>query len=309
MIKPRAIQSGDRLAVVAPSSAFKREEFDEGIAELLRLGFEPVYDDSLFERARYLAGPAATRAAAIQKAWTDPTIAGVVCVRGGYGSAQVLPLLDAAAARKAAKPFVGYSDVTAVLTYLTLHAGLVAFHGPMLAGRLALGSDGYDRASFEHALCRPAPMGDLVPDGLETVRPGDARGPIFGGTMTQLLASFGTPYAFAPPAGSLLFLDEVAERPYRLDRMLTQLKQAGLLAQAAGVIVGELPECDEGEIRGRQVVADLLADFHGPVVIGFPSGHTNGPAMTIPLGVASRIVADRRPRVVIEESAVVPRSG
>ena len=120
MKKPRALRSGDRLAVVAPASAFKREDFDRGIAELRQLGFEPVYDESVFARQGYLAGSAATRARALQAAWCDPTVAGIIGVRGGYGSAQVLPLLDPHEAARSAKAFIGYSDLTALLTFLTV---------------------------------------------------------------------------------------------------------------------------------------------------------------------------------------------
>jgi muramoyltetrapeptide carboxypeptidase len=306
MLKPRALSPGARLAVVAPASAFKREEFDDGICEIRRLGFEPVYDESVFERQRYLAGSADTRAIALRRAWRDPSIAGVIGVRGGYGSAQVLPLLDRDEARAAAKPFIGYSDLTSVLTFLTVGCGVVAFHGPMLAGRLARGADGYHAATFLSALTRRDPMGELAPPGLETVRAGEARGPLFGGTITQLLSSLATPFAFSPPQGCVLFLEEIGERPYRLDRMLTQLAQSGILARASAVVVGELPHCNEpgGDLTGRSVVADLLAEFPGPVLIGFPSGHTTGPAMTLPLGVSCRVIGGAVPRLIIEESAV-----
>jgi muramoyltetrapeptide carboxypeptidase len=306
MRKPRALAAGDRLAIVAPASPFTREEFDGGLQEIRRLGFVPVYDESVFARERYVAGTPVVRAAAIHAAWRDPAIAGVIGVRGGYGSAQLLPLLDRDEARRAAKPFIGYSDLTSVLTFLTLACDLVAFHGPMLAGRLGRGADGYDEDTFVRALCRREPVGELAPAGLEAVRPGEAGGVLLGGTLTQLLASLGTPYAFAPPDGYVLFLDEVGERPYRLDRMVTQLAQAGLLARASAVVIGELPKCDEpsGDPRARAVMADLFADFHGPVLIGFPSGHTVGPAMTLPFGVAARVLAGPRPRLVIEESAV-----
>ena len=121
-------------------------------------------------------------------------------------------------------------------------------------------------------------MGELAPTGLDAIRPGEAAGPLFGGTLTQLLASLGTPFAFAPPQGYVLFLDEVGERPYRLDRMVTQLRQTGLLARASAVVIGELPRCDEpsGDPTARAVMADLFGDFPGPVLIGFPSGHTVG---------------------------------
>jgi muramoyltetrapeptide carboxypeptidase len=306
MIKPRALKRGDRLAVIAPASAFKRDEFDAGVAELNRLGFRPTFDEGVFARERYLAGSAALRAAAVRKAWADPEIAGIVCVRGGFGSAQLLPLLDKAEAARARKPLIGYSDVTSLLTFLTLHCNLVAFHGPMLAGRFDRGAAGYDRESFERAVSRPEPMGELACAALEVIRPGEVRGPLLGGTMTQLLASLGTPYDFNPPHGCVLFLEEVAERPYRLERMLTQLQQAGLLSRAAGIVLGELPRCDEpdGATTGRGVIAEVLHDFPGPVVVGFPSGHTDGPAMTLPLGVGVRLIASGRPRLVVEENAV-----
>jgi muramoyltetrapeptide carboxypeptidase len=306
MIKPCALRPGDRLAVVAPASPFVRHEFDEGIEEIRRLGFVPVYDDSVFARQRYVAGPAELRAAAIHAAWRDPSIAGVIGVRGGYGSAQLLPLLDRDEARRARKPFIGYSDLTSILTFLTIGCGLVAFHGPMLAGRLARGEDGYDRDSLLKALCRREPMGELTAPALESIRHGEAGGPLFGGTLTQLLASLATPFAFDPPAGHVLFLDEVGERPYRLDRMITQWRQSGLLARASAVVIGELPRCSEpsGEPSVRAVIADLFEGFPGPVLIDFPSGHTGGPAMTLPLGVACRVVGGGRPRLVIEESAV-----
>ena len=306
MLKPRALEPGSRLAVVAPASGFKREEFDQGIAELCRLGFTPVYDDSVFERCRYVAGSPGVRADAIRKALNDPSIAGIIAVRGGYGSAQILPLLDRQEIQRARKPFIGYSDLTALLTFLTTACDLVAFHGPMLAGRLGRGAEGYDHDSFVNAVCRREPLGELTTPAVETVKSGEARGPLYGGTLTNLLASLGTPFAFSPPQGHVLFLDEAGERPYRLDRMLTQLRQSGLMARAAAVVVGELPRCDEpsGDPTGRSVVADVFSDFSGPVLIGFPSGHTAGPAMTLPLGVTCRVVADKRPRLVIEEAAV-----
>jgi muramoyltetrapeptide carboxypeptidase len=306
MLKPRALVRGDRLALVAPASPFNREEFDRGVEEIRRLGFEAVFDDSVFARKQYVAGAAEVRASALRSAWRDPSIGGIVGVRGGYGSAQVLPLLDAAEARRACKVFVGYSDLTAILTFLTLACGVVAFHGPMIERRLSRSTQGYDQRSFLGALSRTEPLGELAPAGVESIRSGEAVGPLLGGTLTQLLASLGTPFAFDPPTGYVLFLDEVSERPYRLDRQVTQLRQSGLLGRASAVVIGELPKCDEpsGDLTGRGVMADLLADFPGPVIIGFPSGHTFGPPVTLPFGVTCRVIADAKPRIVIEEAAV-----
>jgi muramoyltetrapeptide carboxypeptidase len=306
MLKPRALEPGDRLAVIAPASGFKRDDFDRGIAELRTLGFEPVYDDSVFARHLYVAGAAEVRAKAIRRALIDPAVAGLVGARGGFGSAHVLPWLDRDEVRRARKPLIGYSDLTTLLSYVTTGCGVVAFHGPMVADRFCGGAAAYDRASFLQAVTRRDPAGELSPEHVEAITHGDATGMLLGGTLTQLVASLGTPFAFCPPPGFVLFLEEVGERPYRLDRMVTQLRHAGVLARAAAVVLGELPRCDEpsGEPSARGVMADLFGDFPGPVLVGFPSGHTTGPAWTLPLGVACRVIADGRPKLVLEEAAV-----
>jgi len=311
MLKPHALTPGSRVAVVAPASTFKREEFDAGVAEIARLGFVPVYEDSVFAKGvpPYVAGSPETRAKAIRSALTDPSIDGIIAVRGGYGSAQIVPLLDVDEIRRAAKPFVGYSDLTAVLNFLAIQCGLVSFHGPMLDECLSRGEPKYDRASFLNALCRPLPLGELAPAGLDVIRAGEARGVLLGGTVTQLLATMGTSWAFDPPPGFVLFFEEVGERPYRLDRMLVQLRQTGILSRATAIVIGELNGCDEpnGALTGRGVMAALLSDFPGPVLIGFPSGHTKGPVYTLPFGVSCRVVANGRPGLVIEEAAVQER--
>lgn len=307
MLPPRRLERGSRIAVVAPASPFQRQDFDDGIAELERIGLVPVWDDSVFARDSYVAGPAAVRAAAIRQALTDPSIDALIAVRGGYGSAQVVPLLDCNELRAARKPIIGYSDITALLAFATTHCGVVAFHGTMLEGRLARGEAGYDRASFERALFSAAPMGEFAAPGLEVIAGGEFTGPIFGGTVTNLLSSLGTPHAFEPPPGYVLLFDEVGERPYRLDRMVLQLRQSGLLARAGAIVIGELPRCDEPGAgpTGRGTMAALLSDFPGPVLVGFPSGHTVSPQQTIPLGVRARVIGDRRaPRLVIEEPSV-----
>jgi muramoyltetrapeptide carboxypeptidase len=176
----------------------------------------------------------------------------------------------------------------------------------MLDRRLGRGIDAYDRETFVRALTSNEPLGELAAPALETLNTGEASGLLLGGTLAQLVASLGTPYAFNPPEGHVLFLEDVSERPYRIDRMLTQLRLAGILDSAAALVLGEFPECNEpgGEPSARSVLADLLKDFEGPVVYGFPSGHTSGPMVTLPFGVRARVVADRRPRVIIEEAAV-----
>lgn len=306
MQKPRALRSGDRIAIVAPASPFAREDFDAGVEEIRRLGFEPVFDEEVFARDRYLAGSPELRARAFQSAWIDPRVSAVIAVRGGYGSVHILPLLDTRQIASNARIFMGYSDNTSLLTWLNQQCRMVAFHGPMLAGRFAKGIDGYDRDTLLRCLCRPEPVGEIVHAQVETLVPGEAAGMLVGGTLTQLAASLGTPYAFCPPTGCVLFLDEVGERPYRLDRLLTQLRLAGILARTVALVFGELPQCDEpgGTLIAKETVRELTKDFHGPVLFGLPSGHTDGACVTLPFGVRARVVAGPRPALVIEEPAV-----
>jgi muramoyltetrapeptide carboxypeptidase len=306
MQKPRALRPGDRVAIVAPASSFAPEEVEAGAAELRQLGFDPVYDERVFERREYVAGAADVRAGAWRDAWFEPGVRALIAVRGGYGSVHLLPYLEQLELADCPKIFLGYSDNTSLLIWLTLQRGIVSFHGPMLEGRLARGPLGYDRDTFERVVCRSEPAGEIAHPAVEVLKPGEARGMLIGGTLTQLVASLGTPYAFDPPEGHVLFLDEVGERPYRIDRMLTQLRLSGILARASALVFGELPRCDEpgGNPAIRSVVADLTVGFPGPVLFGLPSGHTSGATLTLPFGVQARVVASPSPLLVIEESAV-----
>jgi muramoyltetrapeptide carboxypeptidase len=306
MLKPRALRSGGRIAIVAPASPFQPQELEAGLAELRRLGFDPVFEPSLFDREAYVAGSAETRAAAISAALADRSVGAVMAVRGGYGSVHVLPLLDPVLVREARKPIVGYSDLTSLLTFVTCTCGLAAFHGPTVAGRLERGPAAYDAASLVGAMTRDGPLGELTAPQLETFTTGQACGPLYGGNLTQLAASLGTPFAFDPPDGHVLFLEDVNERPYRLDRLWTQLRLAGVVARASAVVFGDFPGCDEpgDQVRGRDTLAALVRGFPGPVLFGFPSGHTPGAAVTLPLGVRVSVVASPRPALVVEEGAV-----
>lgn len=305
MIKLRRLQSGDRVALVAPASPFPPEEIAAGVAELSRLGFEAVYDASIFDKQRFVAGSAATRAAAIRAAWADPSIAALVAVRGGYGSAHVLPLLDPGAMIEARKALIGYSDITALLAFQVQH-GLAAIHGPMIDRRISKGPAAYDEGSFRRVLMQSEPAGDLRPAQLEALHPGRATGMLVGGTLTQLMASMGTPWAFTPPAGAILFLEDIGERPYRIHRLLTQAAQAGILSRVAGLVFGEFPGCDEpgGDPAIRDVLRDFTAALGVPVLFNFPSGHTAGATWTLPFGVAAELRSDPSPSLCVLEAAV-----
>jgi muramoyltetrapeptide carboxypeptidase len=301
----RPVSPGSRVALVAPASPFDRTEFETGVAELERLGFVPVYDDGLFVREALVAGPVAHRAHALMQAMTRDDVDAVMAVRGGYGSLELLPALDAA--RVAARPvaFIGYSDTTSLHAYLNTHLGMTSVHGAMIDGRLARGASAYDSASLLGSLTT-TPLGEFAPADVQTLRDGEAVGPILGGTLTQLVGALGTPYDFNPQGDYVLFLEDVNERPYRVRRMLTQLRLSGRLARASAVVVGEMTGCDEpgGLVRARDIIVEALDDFRGPIVFGFPSGHTRRPFVSFPLGVEVRVIArGDGARLVFEEAA------
>lgn len=295
---------GSRVAVVAPASSFPRKDFDEGIAELRRLGFDPVWDESIFDKDPFGAGTVERRTRELQHALTRSDVDAVIAVRGGYGSVNTLGGLDAGAIRRARTAFVGYSDLTSVHAFLGGHVGLTSVHGPMLDRRLAHGPSAYDPDSFVAAL-GTEPMGEVAPEGLEVLKGGDAHGLLAGGTLTQLVGLLGTPFDAAPPPGHVLFIDEVHERPYRLHRLLTQWRQAGRLDAASALVFGQLPRCDEpdGALTSRDVLREFAADFRGPVLFGFPSGHTTTPLVTLPFGVPVRVRTAGTPALIFDEAA------
>jgi len=312
LLKLRPAGPGSRVGLIAPASPFDRQEFENGVGELKRLGFEPVFDERVFERRGYVAGEAESRVAQLVGLWQRSgadAVDAIIAIRGGYGSLQMLPALSRLAAPVLVKPmasFVGYSDVTTIHIWLNCCAGTTSIHGPMVDRRFSRGPSAYDPSSFLASL-QPAPMGELTPEGVEVLKAGEAEGTLIGGTLTQLTASLGTPWAFEPAEGAVLFIEEVGERPYRLDRMLVQLRLAGILSRASGIVFGQMPRCDEpdGSVTARATVADVLSDFPGPILFGFPSGHSTTPLVTLPFGVHARVLANAAaPGLVIEESAV-----
>jgi muramoyltetrapeptide carboxypeptidase len=281
------------------------EEVQAGVAELARLGLEAVYDQTVFDKDRFVAGSVETRVRAILNAWEDPSIAALIAIRGGYGSAQLLPFLDPDVMIDGRKALIGYSDITAILWLYQRH-GLTAIHGPMIDRRITKGPSAYDEDSFRKVMMAGEPAGDLQPPQLETLHAGSATGVLAGGTLTQLMASMGTPWEFDPPHGCVLFLEDIGERPYRIHRMLTQAAQAGIFVNASAIVFGEFPGCDEpgGDPAIRDVLRDFMAEFRGPVLFNFPSGHTAGPTWTLPLGVKAEVVGGPAPVVRILEAAV-----
>lgn len=316
-IKIRPVRPGAKVAIIAPASPLTADSIadnvlERGVAELKRLGFVPVYDDRINEQRGYTAGSALVRAASIEDAINDPEILAMIALRGGFGSSHLLPLIDAGQWGKSRTALIGYSDITSLHVLLNCQAGLVSIHGPMIDRRLSSGPEKYEPSSLLTALL-DHPVGEVPAPRAEVLIPGaDAVGPILGGTLSMLSASLGTPYAFEPPDGFILYLDEVGERPYRIDRMLTQLKFAKILSRAKGIVISGMRDCDEPESPGgkssprlcsRDVLRDVLSGFPGPVIFGVTSGHDAGEVVSIPFGVRGRVTASPKARLIIEEAA------
>ncbi|MEB2283668.1 MAG: hypothetical protein B6D46_15475 [Polyangiaceae bacterium UTPRO1] len=289
MILPPPVRPGGTIGVVAPGGAVAADALEEGVAGLEALGFRVRLGAHVLERRRYLAGSAEKRCADLASMLADPEIGAVVCARGGYGTSHLLPLLDPALLASRPKLVVGYSDVSPLLGWIIERCGVVALHGPMVATDLAQGLSERAATRFVELLGSPGapwrePIAGVVSGGVATGR-------LVGGCLSSLAALLGTPYA-VETAGAVLFLEDVAERPYRVDRMLTHLRLAGKLDAVAAVVLGSFAGCDGG---GADLVAEVFADFFAgapyPVVTGFPAGHLseNLPLM---LGLPVRVDAD-----------------
>lgn len=273
---PRPLAPGDTVALVSPSSAVS-DPFDLQLARevMEALGLRVVTGAHYAERRGHLAGSDAERAGDLNAAFADPDVAAIVCTRGGSGAARLLPLLDYEAIRANPKALLGYSDVTALHCAIQARTGLVTFHGPIGTGSWnRFNADQFRRVFFERELMRyenRIEAGDeLVPrrNRTRTLVPGQARGRLLGGNLTVLTALAGSPY-LPDFDGAILFLEDVSEAPYRVDRMLTTLKLMGVLDRIAGFVFGECTDCDPGDGYGSLTLAQILDDFIVP--LGIPA--------------------------------------
>lgn len=297
-IRPFALRPSDRVAVVAPAGPVRdREALDRGLARWRRYGWRPVVMPHALERHGYLAGDDEARAADLQRALEDPDLRAIVCARGGYGVMRILDRIDWEPLRSDPKPIVGYSDITALLAAAHAETGLVGLHGPMVAvsraHALGPACEALQRRLLTETGRPPGLPAD--PEHLPHVlRPGVAEGRLVGGNLSLVCASMGTPWQI-DPRGALLFLEDVGEAPYRLDRMLTQLRLAGVLQVAAGIVLGDFhlentpPASVQGEVVA--VLEDRLGDLRIPVAHGFPFGHRPR-SWTLPYGGLARLVAE-----------------
>lgn len=281
---PPRLRQGDTIGLIAPAGPYRdRADLEQGIAVLREMGFKVKYSPAIHERDHYLAGSDQSRAADLNQLWGDEEVQAILAVRGGYGSLRMVAGLDLAAIRRTPKALIGFSDITVLLTALAKATGLVTFHGPMVT-TLATADEGSRQAFFE-ALTAEKPAA-LTPADLQILRPGRVAGKLWGGNLTTLAHLLATPYE-VEWQDAILFLEDVNESAYRVDRLLTHLKEAGRLQKVAGLILGtfsNLPAatCPDTQLIWRRALE--LTEERVPVWGNFPVGH--GPRnWTLPLGV------------------------
>ena len=305
LIIPKRLSPGDTLGIIAPASAPPNpKNVDRAIAVLEKLGYQTKLAPNVHKRLGYLAGTDRERASDLMRMFTDKQVNAILCVRGGYGTARLLPLLDYQAIRANPKIFVGYSDITSLHCAFLTKAGLVSFHGPMLNSDFATKElPDFTVQSFIRTLASPARPDDIAAGYSEKTmkifRRGVARGQLIGGNLALLCTAIGTPWQ---PLfrNRILFLEDLSEAPYRWDRMLTYLSNCGLLQQVSGIAIGLNADCDDPQAKTakeyRQTLEDVLKDrllpLKIPVVTGLPFGHVPMNA-TLPFGVRAELDANR----------------
>jgi len=306
--KPPALRPGDTLGVVASASNIRRADLEMGCAGLRRAGYRPFYLESILEQDLYFAGSVERRVRELEEMFAREDVRAIVCARGGYGANYLLPQLDPEKIRAHPKIFIGYSDITSLLTHFGDAASLVTFHGPMVAKDWAH-DNGVDLVSWRAALSSTGPWDVALGAGASGLAEGEAEGVLYGGCLSLLAASLGTPYEIKT-AGTVLFLEDVAAKPFQIDRMLMQLKFAGHLKNVRGIIFGEMLDCVQGPSQGytlQEVVMRIVGDLGVPVAFGVRSGHVTSGNITLPFGVQARLtVRSGQVGLKILEPAVKP---
>jgi muramoyltetrapeptide carboxypeptidase len=291
-VRPPALRPGDTVLLVSPSGPTRPERVARGVELLTGWGLRPVLAPNAYARRGYLAGDDALRAADLNAAFADPAVRGVLCTRGGYGAQRVVDALDMTAVRHDPKVVAGFSDITALQLALWRGARLATVHGPgaaWLDERTPPASAESLRAalmSTEPVVVHRLPAEETAP----VLVPGTATGPLIGGNLCLIVSSVGTP-DMPDLTGAILLIEDVGEPPYKVDRMLTHLRRAGVLAGVAGVAVGQFTDCaDNWAVGAAEVLAERLGDLGVPVLGGLPIGHGVG-QLTVPVGVPATLDA------------------
>lgn len=263
----RSIRPGDTLGVCAPSGRFDTEKFNGGIEILKTLGFQVQVPQEIFQKKRYLAGDDIERARSVNRLFSDPGIKGILCARGGYGALRILNHLDWEMIRKNPKPFMGYSDITAILTAILAETGMPVLHGPHVVSLATADAKTLD--SFVDILSGLTKTIEM-PNG-KAIREGIGMGILKGGNLATLCHLLGT--RFQPDfAGAVLFFEDIGEPAYKIDRMLTQMKLAGVFDKIRGVITGSFENCDNEEYI-EEIVSECFDEYNIPVLSGLDAGH------------------------------------
>ena len=312
-VYPRLLEPGDLIGLVAPASPPREPSYiDRAIERIEARGFRVKPSAHLARRSGYLAGSDRERASDIMRMFLDPRIKGIFCLRGGYGSGRMLPLLDFARIAESKKIFFGFSDITAVHSAIAATSGLITFHGGLNCTFVEPRGN-YAWSSVSRTLMEAGAPGSIftklpkrAASGCVALRKGEAAGRLIGGNLTVLSALVGTPY-FPSLKGKILVIEDVGEAPYRLDRLLTQWLHAGLFHGVAAVAAGTFEGCDSKRAGGPsvlEVLRERLVPLRIPIVAGLPIGHQSYNA-TIPLGARARLIARAAPDLVIEERCVM----
>ena len=309
-LNPEPLFAGDTVAVIAPASQIKRELLLAGVQALQGLGYQVLYSEEILSEDLYFAGDVERRVRELHRVFAHPQAKAIFCARGGYGTNYLLPHLDLELIRKHPKILLGYSDVTTLLTYLNDQLGLVTFHGPMVTKDFAT-SSGFDRNSFEAAITGKKSWSISQTPAIQVLRQGRAEGKLYGGCLSMLAASLGTPYEIQTD-NTILFVEDIAAKPYQIDRMLMHLKYAGKLDRVRGMILGEMIDCVQSPDQSyalQDVVMRVLADFDFPLVFGLRSGHVSTGNITLPIGVEAQLeVFGNNVQLEIKEPATLSRT-
>jgi len=302
-IVPAALQPGDTVGIVAPASGFNRERFLAGCERLRLMGYRPFYLDSIFERDLYFAGSVKRRARELEEMFERDEVKAVLCARGGYGCNYLLEEVDIAKIAAHRKIFLGASDVTSLLTWFLDAAGLITFHGPMVEKSFA-SPDGVDLPSWSAATASPEPW--QITGGMEPLVRGAAEGVLYGGCLSLLVESLGTPYEIQTE-GTILFLEDVNTKPYQVDRMLMHLMLAGKLEGVRGLVFGEMLDCRQSPDQPytlQEVITRVVGQRGVPVAFGLRSGHVTRANITLPLGIRVKLAVEETVRLNVLEPAV-----
>ena len=282
-VKPERLKPGDVIGIVAPASPFDTNMFDQGIAVLKSMGFNVFIPDDVAVKKGYFAGSDVHRANILNRLFADSSIKAIVCARGGFGSIKILPLLDFEAVKKNPKIFCGFSDITALLSVLSAGSGLVTFHGPVIT---TLGSAGQrTKDALLAAFTQDTKLEIILETGV-ALKPGTCTGTVSGGNLASLCHLVGTPYA-QNFEGHIVLLEEINEAPYRIDRMLTQMKLAGCFDRISGLMLGYFKGCGAMD-EIYKIVDNIFKGINIPILAGFEAGHGEN-NITIPLGLKATL--------------------